>query len=55
MSYVLKNNETGKFVAPAGSDKSYTPSLRKARRFETRESAIADACGNETAVRYEDA
>lgn len=43
------------FVAPAGSHKSYTSNIRKARRFSSREAAQADACGNERVVPLEQA
>lgn len=48
MKYVLRRT-TGRtaFVAPSGSRKSYTPDIRKARRFDTEQDARADACGNE--------
>lgn len=55
MTYVLRRHEDGKFVTPPGSAKSYTARLRDARRFATKEAAEADACGNESAVRYEEA
>jgi len=55
MTYVLRRHEDGKYVAPPGSPKSYVTDLRKARRFPTRAAAEADACGNETAIPYEEA
>ena len=42
--FVLKHNETGKYVAPAGSQHSYTAKLEEARQFPTREAAEADRC-----------
>ena len=35
------------YVALAGSKHSYTRSLKRIRRYTTREAAIADKCGNE--------
>lgn len=55
MSYVLKKNGAGLFVTPPGSAASYTPDLRRARRYETKEAAERDACGNETAIAYDQA
>ena len=52
--YVLKRNEDGKYVAPAGSKNSYTTKLEQARTFPTREAALADACGNETVYAISD-
>jgi len=34
------------YVAPSGSDKAYV-TRQKARRFQTREQAEAERCGNE--------
>ncbi len=45
--FVLKRVEDGKYVARPGSEHSYTKRLEKARVFEDRASAEADACGNE--------
>lgn len=50
MSYILRRNEDGKFVAPPGSPKSYVAGPLAARRFPTHEAAQAEACGNETVV-----
>lgn len=45
MSYVLKRTDQGGgYVAPAGSEKSYTKLLSKARRFVTRQEAEAERC-----------
>lgn len=52
--YVLKRNEDGKYVAPAGSKSSYTTKLEKARTFPTREAAERDACGNERVLALSD-
>lgn len=54
MGYVLVNSETGKYVAPAGSEHSYTRSLQRARIYPTREAAVGDSCGNEIAQSVDD-
>ena len=46
--FVLVRHEDGKFVCPAGSEKSYASDLAKARIYPTREAAEADKCGNES-------
>ena len=47
--YLIKKGN--KYVALAGSKNSYTTSIRRARRFPTREAADADCCpGNERVV-----
>ena len=52
--FVIRNNETGKYVAPAGSEKSYTGKLERARFFKTFDEARAEACGNEIVLsRYD--
>jgi hypothetical protein len=38
----------GGYVALPGSRKAYTRNKLAARRFDSREAADADACGNET-------
>lgn len=50
MWYVLKNIDTGRYVAPPGLKHSYTQSLRVARKFRDIGSATANACGNEVAL-----
>jgi len=40
----------GKYVAPSGQDKSYTPRLQAARIYKTRRDAEADRCGDEKIV-----
>jgi hypothetical protein len=55
MKYVLQNTGNGKFVAPSGSANSYTEKLQNAKTFPSRESAEADACGNERALTLEEA
>ena len=51
--YVLICHGNGKYdgcyVAVEGSRHSYTPNLRNAKRFPTKDSAEANACGNESA------
>lgn len=51
MSWVIRRTDQwGGYVAPAGSNKSYTPMVSRARRYTTREAAQADCCGNERPV-----
>lgn len=55
MLYVLKRTTPLKnghpaYVARAGSDKSYTSSLRQARVFQSEIAAEQDRCGNEVIV-----
>lgn len=47
MSYRLRRIEDGKYVARAGSPKSYTASKSAARAFKTKEEAERERCGNE--------
>lgn len=48
MKYVIKRlDQGGGYVAPAGSKKSHTKDIMSARRFDTKEEAERDACGNE--------
>ncbi len=49
-SYVLRRARAdgGGYVARPGSAKSYTRNKLAARRFDSRDDAAADACGNET-------
>jgi hypothetical protein len=51
--YVIKNADTGKFVAQRGSDRSYTGNLQHVRVFRSRGDAENDKCGNETIVPLE--
>lgn len=49
--YVIRNNDTGKFVARSGSESSYTNAIQNARVFSTKESAQRHLCvDNETVV-----
>jgi hypothetical protein len=48
--YVLIRNEDNKFVAPDGSQHSYTRDLTKAKIFPSKEAAQSQACSNERAV-----
>lgn len=50
MWYVLKNIDTGRYVAPPGRSHSYTQSLRAARKFRDLGTATANVCGNEVAI-----
>jgi hypothetical protein len=46
--YVIKNIETGKYVARFGSERSYTTKLSEMRVYKTHADATADLCrGNE--------
>lgn len=58
MGYVLRVSDNGRmtgwFVAQDGSSCSYTPDLRKAKRFESRSHALNQACGNEAPVSVEE-
>jgi len=42
--YRLRRYKDGRFVAPSGSIKSYTPHKEGARHYETREEAEKDRC-----------
>lgn len=42
--FVLQHNETGKYVACPGSERSYTNRLEQARVFRTPEGAEAERC-----------
>jgi len=48
--FALQRIEDGKYVASPGSKNSYTTRLELARKYQTREQAQADACGNERIV-----
>ena len=50
MKYVLKRHEDDKYVAKPGSEKSYTRSLQAAQKFDSKEQADAQKCGNESAI-----
>ncbi len=52
--WVLKNTDTGRYVAPPGRSHSYTQSLMSARKFKDRDAAMCEACGNETAIDLEE-
>jgi hypothetical protein len=56
--YVLKNSETGRYVADMSKSRtgsSYTPDIRKAKQYPSRAAAEGDCCpGNEYAVRVSD-
>lgn len=57
MGWVLIVHDNGKisgwYVAQDGSSCSYTPDIRKAKRFDSSSHAMNQACGNETAVSVE--
>jgi hypothetical protein len=50
MKYILKNIDTGKYVASAGSDNTYTSHQKDARVYRSEAAALEDACGNERAI-----
>lgn len=50
MKYVLRRAGDNSYVTPAGSAKSYTKDVTKARIFTTREEAVREQCENETIV-----
>lgn len=52
--YVLRRNEDGRYVAPAGSEHSYTRKLCNARRFAASE-LEREQCENERALTIEQA
>lgn len=54
MRYILKNQDTGRYVVPAGQSHSYTQSLRSARKFRDLGEATSNACGNEVAIPLDD-
>jgi hypothetical protein len=47
---ILRQGGQPYYVNQPGSGKSYTRDKFKARRFDTREAAQADCCGNEIPV-----
>lgn len=49
--YVIKN--AGRYVARQGSPSSFVVKVENARKFNTREAAQAEACGNETVVQLQ--
>lgn len=51
MKYVIKKDNS--YVTPAGSAKSYTNFLQKARLFDSIEEAKKQACNNEKVVSLE--
>lgn len=54
--YVLQRVDDGAFVAPPGSQKSYTRYLQEALVFQTREAAERERCPeNERILAVEDA
>lgn len=55
-TYLIRRHEDGKFVSLPGSEHSYTKNLKHARKFPTREAAVADGlCGNESVITLEQA
>ena len=53
IAYVLRRIEDGKYVARPGAEHSYVRDIHNARAFDSRESAEANACGNERAVKVD--
>ena len=54
MAYVLMNLDTGKYVAPPGSRRSYTKYLERAHPYATLADAKKDACDNEKVYNVHD-
>ena len=52
--YVIRNRDTGRYVAFPGENSSYTTNILNARRFATRELAQREACGNEHVLNLAD-
>jgi len=46
--YIIKNNQTGRFVC--NGESSYTNALQKASLFDNYEEAKRNCCGNETVI-----
>lgn len=56
MTWVLKNTESGRFVARSGAPGSYTVFLQFARTWPDRAAAERERCpGNEVALTVEEA
>jgi hypothetical protein len=58
MPYVIKLCDTthqrdGSYVSQPGSRHTYTANLLHARRFQSREAAEAQACGNEMVIDFD--
>ena len=53
MRYIIKR-EDGAYVARPGERHSYTYKLQHARRFDTRELAESERCGNERVLSIEE-
>lgn len=47
MQFVIWNVDQKKYVAPAGSERSFTKFLQKARIFPSKQAAASECCGNE--------
>lgn len=54
MEYILRHKRTKKYLTKPGADYSYTPDLKDAERFSSREAAERALCGNEEAVLLKD-
>lgn len=48
---IRRTDQGGGYLAPPGSERSYTSNRYLARRFPNREAAAAECCGNETPVK----
>ena len=56
MAYVIKRTDQGGgYVAPPGSEHSYTNALQRARTYPTRAAAEAERCSNEIVLSVEEA
>lgn len=54
MYIVIRTDQGGGYLAPAGSHHSYTKSLTRARTFASKEAAEAECCENERVARVDD-
>ena len=48
--YVLQHNDTDKYVAQPGSERSYVSGVENAQRYSSEEEAERNRCGNERIV-----
>lgn len=54
MPYVIKNLDTGKYVAKPGGEHSYSNDIENIRVFRDSFAANKEKCGNEVVVNVED-
>ena len=53
--FAIRNRETGKYVTPAGSERSFCTNLQDARVYTNREAAQRDCCSNEVVLTLSEA